>query len=88
MFARRSNRLAARVREGLDLVVEFATLGEYRLPEARGAGTATARRHERSSRPGAYRSQLRPDRLERPLRRERCDARRRTASASSGYLSR
>ena len=72
------------MRDGLDLVVEFATLGEYRLPEALGAGTAAARTREGGSRPVVHRSVLRPSGWEGPRHRERCDARRRTGSVPGG----
>lgn len=51
MFAVSNTRFGAFVRDGLDLAVEFATLGEYRLPD-RGLAPVATEDVAAASRPG------------------------------------
>ena len=44
MFALRDSRVARLLWNGADLAVEFATLGEYRLPDNGGVGAVSAGR--------------------------------------------
>lgn len=45
MFARARTELRWLIRDGIDAALEFATLGEYRLPAAEGTGTVPGSAH-------------------------------------------